>query len=269
MKVVIANDCQTCGGEHFGCALVMEAYREQCARVGIEILAEVPWNVRSLDEYPKACDKADLIIVNGEGSIHHGCRGELLDIAERWPAVLINCVYDTNPHAWGEKLKKFKYIATRESRSAEIIRGASGRECDIVPEIAYTSQQLVKWKPTGPPTADIGVTDRVGWRDAPIHPFMRPRDFFAAVSNYRRIATGRFHGIMVCATLEIPFSAFPSNTHKNQGVMEDMGVRHLYFETVERAKERAPFAFDLCIRAYVREAYGRVNKMFEGLWGLR
>ena len=110
MRVYVLNDTAKAvptKKPHFGCQLVMETYHEQLERVGIELLGTISGKEKEFDRL----DDADLIVVNGEGSIHHENRNELIDVAERYPCVLLNAVYQEN--AFRPGLNEFKKIAVR------------------------------------------------------------------------------------------------------------------------------------------------------------
>jgi hypothetical protein len=91
MKVVLLND--TSDNKHFGCIRVRKAYDKLFARYDVEVLG-TQYRREAIDR--KLCDKADLVIVNGEGCIHHNKYTELLDIGEQYPAALLNCVWQDN-----------------------------------------------------------------------------------------------------------------------------------------------------------------------------
>ncbi len=90
-----------------------------------------------------AMQNADLIVINGEGTLHHGSKqgAKLLDVVDHpargtTPAALINAVYQDNPTAWNERLAKFDLISTRDSWSAKEVETAIGRKTDFVPDLS-------------------------------------------------------------------------------------------------------------------------------------
>jgi len=259
MKVVIINDTT---GPHFGCQLVMETYQEQLNRVGIEIMGTIPRAVQSLNEYPDMIKKADLLIVNGEGSIHHGRRMELIELAKDYPAILINCVYQDNPLR--ESIRYFKYISTRETESANALK-AHGIEAEIIPDIMLTSKRINHFK-RAKPTKTLGLTDsildlnsgfsaKVGLGQIDL--------YLQTLAQYQTLCIGRYHGILAAAILKIPFSAWASNTHKNYGIMKDMGIKNLYAEKQADAIKLVPNDFDEKITRYVEDAKIKIDSLFE------
>lgn len=142
-KAVILND--TRGDNHFGCFRVMRVIEENLAWRGITVTARSL--VRNDWERDRAflakLDEADLIVVNGEGTLHHGHRqGErLLRIADHparsgKPVALINTIYQQNPEGWRHHLERIDLVSTRDSRSAAEIGQLTGRDCGWVPDLS-------------------------------------------------------------------------------------------------------------------------------------
>ncbi|MEO5325270.1 polysaccharide pyruvyl transferase family protein [Mesorhizobium sp. CC13] len=135
LKAVILND--TRGHPHFGCFRVMRAIEHNLGRRGVEVAATSLvrtewWNDRSFLEATAA---SDLIVINGEGTCHHGSRHAegLLRIVEHpvrghRPVVLINALYQENPAEWARYLEQMDAIWTRDSWSAAEVRERIGRE---------------------------------------------------------------------------------------------------------------------------------------------
>lgn len=256
---------------HFGCQLVGQTFREQFARTGLELRFALPTQFR-LADHAQRLEGVDLVIVNGEGSIHHGRCRHLLEIAGRFPSVLVNCVYQANPP--DENLDKFLYRSARESLSAAEIQRA-GTDCTVVPEVIFASSLLRAYlKPE--PTKDLGATDNARhtalglgikiphWRGlSPRHSTVT--GFLNRLSQYRRICVGRFHAAIACAVLEIPFATWDSNTWKTRGLMADMGVPQLHFDSYQDARRGTPATFSPAIRQYTQAAPARIEQMFDTL----
>ena len=136
--VAIFND--TAGDRHFGCMGVMSAIDGMVASRG----SRVVFRHRTGEEWQddpaarQAIRDADLVIVNGEGSIHHS-RPRARDLAAIGPAcreagtraALINATLEENDHAILHDLATFETIWVRESASAaELARhGIAYRIC--------------------------------------------------------------------------------------------------------------------------------------------
>lgn len=255
---------------HFGCQLVCQAFREQFARVGLDLHLSLHRQF-SLDGAGSTLDDVDLVVINGEGSLHHNKHRQLLDLPDRFPTVLMNCVYEANdPHPG---LRKFLYISARESSSAAAIH-SQGANCVIVPDALFASSQLHSFQKPAP-SHDFGETDNVRRHYLRLGPlkirgkigfstrFPTPAGYLAKLSSYRRLCIGRFHAAVAASVLEIPFSTWDSNTWKTRAMMKDMGVPQLHFETRQQAIAGAPREFAPEIRQFTREARQRIEASFD------
>ena len=136
-NVVLVNDTSLFN-THFGCQLVGQTMREQCARVGLNIISSLPLQFDRKLAKPWL-QKADLVIINGEGSMHHGRHTDLLNLANCFPCALVNCVYQENGNH--PSLKNFLYVSARESLSANEIH-SHGVACEVVPDLIFASTLL-------------------------------------------------------------------------------------------------------------------------------
>ncbi len=143
LKAVILND--TRGDNHFGCMRVMRIIEQNLKARGIEIAAtSLVRNDWKRDEaFLNAMRAADLIVINGEGTLHHGSKQgvRLLDVVDHpargaTPVALINAVYQDNPPAWNERLARVDLISTRDSWSAAEVEKAIGRKVGFVPDLS-------------------------------------------------------------------------------------------------------------------------------------
>ena len=81
--------------------------------------------------------------------------------------------------------------------------------------------------------------------------------------KYKRLCVGRFHGAVAAACLGIPFSTWPSNTHKIQGLMKDMGVSHHHYDNKKDAMANVPFTLDPCVPFFCDQAEAAIHEMFQ------
>lgn len=265
MRVVLYNDTSLINS-HFGPQLVMQAAREKLAERGVRIIASMHRDASPADNRA-VLQQADLVIVNGEGSIHHGKCRHLVEIAKDYRAALINCVYEENPP--DDVLSKFRYIAARESKSARHLQACGAAQVEVVPDLMFGSRLLREWKRT-PPIRDIGLTDNVVDRESGQQPFMpAPADYIEWLAQHRRIVCGRYHAAVACCVLGIPFTCWPSNTWKIEGMLEDMGLPYLCYPTQQAAKENCPRSLDSETRrkidGYVSNARAKIDAMFDRL----
>ena len=230
----------------------METYREQLERVGIEE-AESP-------------EDADLVIVNGEGSLHHGHHRELLEWSRRRPSVFVNAVYQDN--APSPKMGEFLYRAVRESLSARFMCG-QGYECDVVPDVILTNRRLnaVEYDPS---LADgIGLTDNVLDGRAGSSAWESPAAYLDWLSRREGVACGRFHAAIACAVIGVPFSTWDSNTWKIRGLMKDIGILQFHGDDDQLAAAAiVPNSFPSQVAEYVERGKKKVDRMFESFLDL-
>jgi hypothetical protein len=150
VNAVILND--TRGDNHFGCFRVMRIIEENLARRGIIVTAKSlvrnDWE-RDRGFLDRFAD-ADLVVINGEGTLHHGHRqGErLLKVAEHplrggKPVALINTIYQQNPVDWRRYLDRIDLISARDSKSAAEISHLTGRNCGMVPDLSLAEGATV------------------------------------------------------------------------------------------------------------------------------
>lgn len=132
---VVFNDTRI--NAHFGCDRVMDVIEKQLARRGVTVIASSPcahawWKD---DALMRSIAAADLLVINGEGTLHHGT-GQAADlmklaghpVAAGKPLFLINALYQQNPAEWADLLHHFAGIWARDGRSAAELSAATGRE---------------------------------------------------------------------------------------------------------------------------------------------
>ena len=151
-KIIILND--TSSEPHHGCWLVMENIRKLAIKNGMEIIFTCPsgldWkkNKDILDNI----HKCDLVLVNGEGTLHHAqpVARDLITIGKyvkqnfNIPVVLMNSTYQDNGDEFAEYAKYFDLIFVRETLSQDdlINYGIASR---VVPDMTfYTKFNLLK-----------------------------------------------------------------------------------------------------------------------------
>lgn len=267
-KVALINDTSLYSN-HFGCDLVCQVFREQFCRVGLDLILTLPKRF-NYEEYAEELSKADLLVLNGEGTLHHNKFQQLVDLADKCPSVLVNCVFEQN--APNPNLKKFLYISARESYSAKEIQ-QHGANCDVVPDLIFAST-FARLYPQQKATKRLGVTDNVVKEYHGIWPFrIRARGipatgqtagiYLKKLSSYRRIACGRFHAAVLCCVRGIPFATWDSNSWKTRALMQDMGISQLHFDSRQEAIKNVPNVFPDQIKPFVEEARLKIDQMFD------
>ena len=277
MKVLLANDTGTV--PHLGCKAVSDAHARLLGRAGHEIIhrrflepdrptrsladAEV---VRSLEEDDRlsACiDEADAVIVNGEGTIHHGAGRRLLGILaiaqrRRKATLLVNAVFqDTS--GFDETLRHLDDFTVRDVHSLQHAkeRGFSAR---IVPDsyfaarfqgatMALSGDVVTDWHWQ---RSDVGevLSRYMDDRGAAFVPFVTPSADIRwssvpkDLSTARIVLTGRHHGVCAAIMAGRPFVALPSNTFKLEGLLEGLGLGRLLVADFEALLAARDWALD-------------------------
>lgn len=144
-RVIVMND--TSGRSHHGCARVMRLLYEGLARHGLQVIFRSParqdW--AKTPGFLAALDGADLVVINGEGTLHHGREAgrTLLNVipvakAKGVPVALINALWQDNPAEWIDLLAGAALIATRDQRSADEI-GKSLDAVRVLPDLSLSA----------------------------------------------------------------------------------------------------------------------------------
>lgn len=268
-KVFLVNDTYL-DNRHFGCEMVSGTFREQFARSGLEMTGIATKNFDPA-KHAATMGAADLVVINGEGSIHHNRSRNLLELAARYPSVLVNAVFEHNPET-AHLLKDFLLISCRESLSTQYIRSL-GFESETCPDVIFASAFIRAYSPD-PPRHALGLTDSVRWRKSRLGPIKLKRkygfpaecgivDYLKTFTSYRSLCIGRFHGVVLASMLGIPFSSWESNTWKTRGLMTDMGAPHLHFDTQQEAIPQVPHELPESIRQFAAAAPARIEALFD------
>jgi hypothetical protein len=166
IPVVVLNDTRV--DHHHGCIRVMMAVESLLGSIGCCVIASAPAHAdwTKMPAVTDAITKAKLLVVNGEGTIHHKSAAgmKLLEAAD-WaavqgiPSILLNCAWQDNGADFVEKLRRFTLVATRDSRSAAEIK-AAGISCHTVPDLSLYL----------PGVAPVARRQRVGFTDNVVRP---------------------------------------------------------------------------------------------------
>jgi len=167
-RVLVVNDTRV--DQHHGCQAVMGAISALLRRNRMEPAlfwpAHTDW--RGDTEFEGTIAKVDLVLVNGEGTIHHDRQAgrQLLELGARAravgvPVALINVGWEANGPDLVTLLNDFDLVVARESRSAERMR-TGGATVRVVPDLSLWFAQAQGVRPdTGRRRAGIGITDNV------------------------------------------------------------------------------------------------------------
>jgi len=299
-KAIILNDTRR-QRAHIGCNEVMKNLTILCRKHQIDIIASIK-STRVLENrlFQKKLDFADLLIINGEGTFHDNKKPALnflkaAQIAKQrnktvW---LVNTVWQNNEE-FIKYLDVLDKISVRESISFEQIKG-SYPAAKIIPDL---SLYRVDNKAANPLRAkDWIFTDSVDMettsllrktakrysssfykmsskhklRNALKSPRTAPAYLqskltrklnISDILNARRVVTGRFHAMLLCAKYGIPFIVIESNTHKVQGVLKDIGFldHEMYIEKNELNIDQLSIRMSEFERIWTPEKFALMEK---------
>ncbi len=142
IPAAIVND--TRADRHYGCYAVMATIDRLCAASGIEVVARVPvhhdWQADTA--LAERLSRVRLIIVNGEGTIHHDRPAAQRLVAlgafartHGVVAALVNASWHANSPALAAAAGAFHRIAVRESASAAAL-AAAGIAAEVMPDLS-------------------------------------------------------------------------------------------------------------------------------------
>lgn len=286
-RAVVLND--TSWEHHHGCAKVMANLRDGLASSGIDIASSFPVG-KDWRKDKRICadiSSCDILVVNGEGTIHDDtAMAQSLvasgEFATKWgvPAILINSTWHSNSLELAEKARFFKNIYVRESRSqAELAK--NGVKSAVVPDLTFMS---CKESLSDELREGVIVTDSVyndiseklyctskNHNDIDFIPLLAPfkiretsgkfiekyikykiyglvseqlealglvrqhyismryvlpsvEDILNAFLSHKLVVCARFHGLCFALQTLTPFVAIGSNSHKVEGILEDVGL---------------------------------------------
>ncbi len=162
IDAVLLNDTRI--DRHHGCTTVIETMDTLAARSGIRYTAKSPAHSDWCSDtaITNAIERADLVVINGEGTIHHDRPAgiKLLEAGEfakkhGTKAALINSTWQANSADALRALEHFDIVTVRESASqAEL--ASHGIEARRIPDLALFHQPLQAETRTG-----VGYCDSV------------------------------------------------------------------------------------------------------------
>lgn len=275
-RAILIND--TSNEKHIGSSLVVNFIIQLCSKNGIKIIGRV---TRKQLEYDSRIEtllnskNVDLIIVNGEGSLHH-CHlffDKLLAILpNNKKCVLINSIWQDMVLENKDDLKKFDLISVRESKSHAEIKNIYDGELLIVPDLVFY------YRPKRGLKSDYCYGDSVltGLR----YKLKKQVNYFPVnydgsspsietylkwLRTFKLHITGRFHGLCLSALANHPFLVFPSNSHKIEAILQDMNCSELLIKSFSDIPKKKELAYKLIERAhtYAVNAPKKIDKLFE------
>jgi hypothetical protein len=142
MRALILND--TRNGSHLGCIIVMEQLETLCREAGLQVSAMLGFGRYFEPQVAHELSKCDVVIINGEGTMHHDAEGAMAIVragvmaaSRKVPIALINTVWQENRMA-NQLLAQCRWISARESFSQAAIAQA-GALAELVPDLTLTA----------------------------------------------------------------------------------------------------------------------------------
>jgi hypothetical protein len=153
-------------GHHFGCARVMrhieQALTDRGGVIWARIDGKMDWR-KDPATLQKIAD-CDVIVINGEGTLHHGRKKASWLIAvgnhpvtQSKKLALINTLYQENPDSWAPMLRGFQYLYARDARSARAMSEKVGRYVTWLPDLSTAAGS----DPSSVPRRGIAIGDSV------------------------------------------------------------------------------------------------------------
>ena len=161
-RAVLIND--TLADSHYGCFRVVHTIERLASENGISIIGRSPVHTdwRGDSAVLSAIDESDIVLVNGEGTIHHDCPAarRLVAVADHCaaagkPTVLLNASWSSNSDELARSARNFSIISARESESERELQ-AAGLTCRRMADLALYGDIAPAQRNGG-----IGVTDSV------------------------------------------------------------------------------------------------------------
>lgn len=139
-------------GHHFGCARVMRHIEQGLMDRGGVIWARVDGKM-DWREDPQTLQKiaeCDAIVINGEGTLHHGRKKAswLMAVGDH-PMTrskelsLINALYQDNPDSWAPLLRGFTHLYARDARSAAEMSKQAERDVPWLADLSTAAGGVV------------------------------------------------------------------------------------------------------------------------------
>jgi hypothetical protein len=260
MKVLLCNDTAT--KSHIGCQAVSNAHARMLGRLGHKVerryfvnelktsspdkFDEIVNELERNEEFLSAVSEVDAVIVNGEGTIHHG--GGLVLLAalhvakkQRKAALLVNCLFedvDIDPAI----VNAFDYFSVREARSyayavSRGLRCVQHFDSIVAADFSGGGQavghklMVTDWtKSSDHLVGEISsrmllpeVASRFDTQFFPVHCHEARSDWkhaVATLSEAKGVVTSRHHGCYLAILAGVPLIALKGNTWKGPGLLE-------------------------------------------------
>jgi len=291
-KAILIND--TRNEHHIGCDTVITNIIKLCKERDIEIIQtftrqDIKLNPPRLKDAITSCD---IIITNGEGSLHdgYGCSFlvPLIKMLPNKPSVLINSVWYNMGHVEG--MEKFSIISFRENRSkVEFDKDHMNliEKSEVVPDVIFAtelssenigtgdsvyghiSEKLNKYNNHFP--LDYHKQSKLKFSNG--FELYNPKDINAYISWLKTLdlyITGRFHGVCLAILTGTPFLAMASNAKKIEALIRDVTDKNLIIVSLDEVEQKKKDAYQVvgAMKTYTYFAKANIKNLFDRIKGL-
>lgn len=237
MRVFFAND--TSHVNHAGCRAVMRSLNAALESVaGLEVVGR--HRVGEMEVDTELFASADLLFVNGEGTLHHSQPRAcfLMALIEEAKAqgkrvMLVNALFQIWQDAPADLLAGLDLLCVREPLSAAYARRYGGDPVILLDAAADplhlgggTAQPLTRGTVIG--GVHNGSPFKGGFSGVDGHPLAMAgvvfEDVVATLTRAEVYLTGQHHGVYAAALAGCPFVAVASNSHKVEAFLHWTGL---------------------------------------------
>lgn len=229
-KVLLINNTEK---YHSGSKQVINYFRENIIDLSIAK------TLKNID-----VKKYDLIILNGEGTMHSDNKkmNRFLDFLiyaskKGTKTAMVNSVWQNNSEKTTKKLESIDYVSVREVKSKKEIQKYSDVRVDIYLDLSYYSK-IFPFVPTHNPKKKYNIVagnrfseenDKIiaGLNeDCRIDIFSQNwNQLINILKESKLLITGRHHEMYAACKAKCPFIVLEGNTHKNSGLLETFNVK--------------------------------------------
>jgi len=290
--ILLNNTSTEC---HIGSKTVIGNISTLCKKNGIKLVASYTRHeIMSFIDYPddfiKILKNCDIVIINGEGSLHHHPRRNtrwfqfvMKLLPNNQTSVLINTLWQDMGRLENAEqcLDKLSLISVRESYSYNnLIKMYPKKEkISIVPDMIFginpnlptigygdsvhlKLRGIMKKYPNYYPLSSIHKGTYLNIKD-----FNMPstESYLSWLKSLELYVTGRFHGVCLASLAGIPFLALKSNSHKVEGILHDMKCEELLIDSLNDVNKNIDRAKELITRAqgYAIYAKKQIEELFK------
>ena len=189
-------------------------------------------------------EDCDALLMNGEGSMHHGKKGfmrkmKLIEKAQSLEkkTFLINTVWMNNPAVYNPVLMNIDQIVCRDLFSCLDLKNNHGMDSRLSPDLSCLSMSSeerlafldsLEKRNDQMIFTDFYSPDFGGWVEYTACKFKGFKtvdmskvswiSLLSTIGRSRLVVTGRFHMVCACLLTKTPFVALKSNSHKIEGM---------------------------------------------------